>query len=229
MTLELKVLDLGNKSYEETWKIQQAYLEQRKRNEIPDTLLLVEHNPTITFGSNDKWNVLHVPHEELEKRKIAFHKSRRGGGAAYLGPGQLVGYTIMDIQPYGGILSFMKMLEETMILTAKDFGINIQRYDVMNPTTEKPYRATWYRNGKDYVLCTKGIGVKLSNGRMYTHHGFCLNVNENNTYQNLIDPCGFPSKEVMPISMAEILKKQMEMSQVKQSVERNFKSVFQNA
>jgi len=167
-------------------------------NEIGDSLVLVEHEPTISFGMNKEWNKLHVPVESLSDLGIEFVKSERGGGAAYLGPGQLVGYAIMDIKPYGGVLPFMKSLEEVMIRTAKDFGVSVGRYNTMNPTTDKPYRATWYtKNGSPSVLCTKGIKVQLSGKGTYTHHGFALNVNSiAPSYFHLIDPCGFPVDKV---------------------------------
>ncbi len=228
MNLELNVLDIGTKSYGDAWKIQKELFEKRLKDEIKDTLILVEHSPpAITFGADSKWNILHVPIETLKNKGIEFFRSSRGGGAAYLGPGQLIGYTIMDIKPYGGVYNFMRMLEEVMIRTAKEFGINVDRYDSMNPTTEKPYRATWYKeDGNTYVLCTKGIGSRLYNGGLYTHHGFCLNVRRNDSYFDLIDPCGFPSKEVRPISMEEIAKKKIAIRDIKKAVINNFKDIF---
>ena len=228
MNLELKILDLGKTTYQEAWKIQKELFEKRKKNTLQDTLILTEHNPTITFGTNESWNVLHVSKKELKELNIEFfERTPRGGGAAYLGPGQLIGYTILDIFPHGGVLSFMKKLEETMILTAKDFGINIDRYDVMNPTTEKLYRATWYRNnGSAYVLCTKGIGISPYKKGLYTHHGFSLNVNNEPSHFHLIDPCGFPLSEVKPISMQELFGKRINIEEVKSSVIKNFTKVF---
>lgn len=235
MNLELKVVELGKTSYEEAWKIQKEMLERRERGLIPDTLILTEHEPTITFGLDKKWNSLKVPKEELSKRGITFYEeTRRGGGAAYLGPGQLIGYTIINIKPLGGILRFMQMLEEVMIKTAGDFGVTVSRYDVKNPTTDKPYRATWYRNGRDYVLCTKGIGVEMKENGMYTHHGFSLNVNPNKSYLDLIDPCGFPTSEIEPISLAEAISKQnhykqisiVDLKEVRKSIIKNFLEVF---
>ncbi len=223
----MKVIKLEKMSYNEAWKIQEYLFQKRQKNEIADTLLLVEHPPTITLGVNKKWNQLKVKKEELTQRGIDFHYSKRGGGSAYLGPGQLVGYTIMDIKPFGGILNFMRMLEEVMIQTAQSFEIEVNRYDTMNPTTNKPYRATWYRsNGKSYVLCTKGIGTRVSSKGLYTHHGFCLNVNQNNSYFDLIDPCGFPVSEIRPISMQEIIGKEVDMEKVKEVVSDHFKDIF---
>ena len=229
MNLELKVIDLGLSSYADAWKIQKELFEKRKNMEIEDTLILTEHMSTITFGKNKEWNTLHVPVEYLRKEGIEFFgETPRGGGAAYLGPGQLIGYTIMDIKPYGGVKEFMIKLEEVMIRSARDFRVEIGRYDVKNPTTDKPYRATWYRNnGNDYVLCTKGIGVHPNGRGTYTHHGFSLNVNSEKSYFHLIDPCGFPLDQVRQISLQDIIGKKIDMDKVKKSVIKNFREVFE--
>lgn len=224
----MEVLDLGKIRYSEAWEVQRGLFQLRLRGRIDDTLILVEHHPTITFGQSEKWNVLRVPIETLKEKGVDFHKSERGGGAAYLGPGQLIGYPIMNITPYGGILSFMRKLEEVMIRTAADFNVKVERHDTMNPTTDKPYRATWYKNNGDaYLLCTKGVGIKVHNGGMYTHHGFSLNVyNHQQNYFHFIDPCGFPIDQVKPISMEEIVGRNISIQEVKKSVVKNFKEVF---
>ncbi len=229
----IQVIDLGEKSYADSLDFQLGLLEKRKKYEKKDSLILVEHPPTITLGSDDKWNVVHASEDEIAKNGIAFHKRNngkrwesRGGGAAYLGPGQLVGYVIMDISQFG-IFNFLRMLEEVMIQTAKDFDIGINRVDRLNPSTDKLYRATWYqKDGKDYVLCTKGIGIKSDKGKLLTHHGFALNVNEGRSFYDLIDPCGFPKTDVEPISMQKILGKELDLNKVKANVVKNFGYVF---
>ena len=231
MSLEDRVIDLGKMSYAEAWEKQKYFFRQRQAENIGDTLLLVEHPPTISLGKAQDWNKMHVSPDELKGMGIAFHRSERGGGAAYLGPGQLVGYTIMNIAPYQGpgkVLPFMQKLEELMIRTARDFGIKVGRYDVKNPTTDKPYRATWYlKDGEPHVLCTKGIKYQLRGNNLYTHHGFALNVNRGeSSYFHLIDPCGFPLDEVKPISMEEILGRRVDMMKVKESVRQNFFEIF---
>ncbi len=229
----IQVIDLGKKSYADSLDFQLELLQKRRNNGEKDSLILVEHPPTITLGSDDKWNVVHVSEEEIAKMGIAFHKrgngnkwESRGGGAAYLGPGQLIGYVVMDASQYG-IFNFLRMLEEVMIKTAKDFDIDINRVDKLNPSTDKLYRATWYqKNGKYYVLCTKGIGIKSDKGRLITHHGFALNVNEGRSFYDLIDPCGFPKSDVEPISMQKILNKELDLNKVKEQVVKNFGYIF---
>ncbi len=236
MSLEdsIQVIDLGKKSYEEALDIQLHLLEKRRNNVEKDTLILVEHPPTITLGGDDKWNVVHASEKEIADKGIAFFKreegkkwASRGGGAAYLGPGQIIGYAIMDITPYG-INTFLRRLEEVMIRTARDFNIEVNRVDKMNPTTDKLYRATWYqKDGKYYVLCTKGIGVRAERERLFSHHGFALNVNNEKAFYELIDPCGFPKSEIEQISMQTILGKGLSLEEVKENIVKNFSEVFE--
>src|SRR3989344_2247848 len=157
---KINVQDLGKKNYNDSLNLQLELLSKRKKDEINDTLLLVEHNPTITLGRDKKWNVVHYGENEIKKLGVDFFEDTpRGGGAAYLGPGQIIGYLIMDITKQG-IYNFLRSLEDVMIRTCDDFGIKIDKVDSMNPTTDKLYRATWFNsNGKYKVLCTKGIGV----------------------------------------------------------------------
>lgn len=234
MNLEesIQIIDLEKRSYKDSLDIQLDLVEKRKKDEVKDTLILVEHPPTITLGSDDKWNVVHASDEEIAKLGVALHKrnngnwASRGGGAAYLGPGQLIGYTILDITEYGP-LNFLRKLEEVMIRTAKDFDIDVRRVEKMNPSTDKLYRATWYqKDGKNYVLCTKGIGIKTEKERLISHHGFALNVNDGKNFYGLIDPCGFSKKEIEPITMQSILGREINLKYVKESVVKNFGEVF---
>jgi lipoyl(octanoyl) transferase len=228
MSLDFKLLDLGRTNYERVYSQQIDLFRQRMTGTIGDCLILTEHDPVITLGTNEKWNKVHVTPEKVGQYGIGYVQSDRGGGTAYLGPGQLVGYTIMNIGVYGGVLHFMKMLEETMIRTSNDFGIKVERRDTHNPTTDKPYRATWYMgDGNPKVLCTKGIKVAMSGSGMYTHHGFALNVNRpNENYFHFVDQCGFPSSDVEPVYMSDILGKELNWEEVKDSVVRNFTNVF---
>src|SRR3989344_285425 len=128
MNLEHKllVIDLGNITYKDAWEQQKVILQKRINDELPDTLILAEHPPTITFGtSNSEWNKLKVDEKELSNYGIIFHeKTNRGGGAAFLGPGQIIGYTIMKWK-WPDIYGLMTSLEEVMIRTANDFGIPV--------------------------------------------------------------------------------------------------------
>ncbi|MGV8142327.1 MAG: lipoyl(octanoyl) transferase LipB [Candidatus Pacearchaeota archaeon] len=228
MNLELKVLDWGRTDYERAFAMQMELFKRRRDRLIVDHLVLTEHEPVITLGANNQWNKVHVTEEVAKQNGVGYVQSDRGGGTAYLGPGQLVGYTIMNIGAYGGVLPFMKMLEETMIKTSEDFGIKVERRDTHNPTTDKPYRATWYMgDGKPKVLCTKGIKVAMSGSGMYTHHGFALNVNRPEiNYFHFVDQCGFPATDVEPVYMSDIVGGKLNWEEVKSSVARNFSLVF---
>tara|TARA_Y100000034_G_C6897311_1_gene414024 strand:+ start:397 stop:1122 length:726 start_codon:yes stop_codon:yes gene_type:complete len=228
MSLELKVENLGVLSYPDAWENQRKLFDDRMKGAVGDRLLLVEHPPTISLGINKEWNALHKTPDEIKKQGVELVNSKRGGGAAYLGPGQLVGYPIMDIKPYGGVLNFMIGLEEVMIRTARDFGIKIGRHDTQNPTTNKPYRATWYLgNEKPATLCTKGIGLGMNGNKIITHHGFALNVNSvKPSYFHLIDPCGFPESEISQIAMSEIVGKDIPIEDVKNKVAHHFQDIF---
>jgi lipoyl(octanoyl) transferase len=239
LSLELRVIDLGTVSYQEAWEVQKRLQEERLRNERPDTLVLVEHPPVVTLGKDEKWNVLKKPRKDFAQRGIDIVDAKRAGGAAYLGPGQLVGYTIMDMAPYGGVRNFLVTVEQAMIQTARDYGIEVRRHDTRNPSTEKAYRATWYeQDGQFYVLCTKGVGCKLNlRGEkvrygdlelspMVANHGFALNVGTNETYFDLIDPCGFPVEQIRPISIEGIIGRKPDMITVKQRVVEHFKELF---
>ncbi len=227
MSLEVHVQDLGFLPYGDAWRIQQQTLEARKLGKLPDTLLLVEHPPTISLGKNKEWNKVHLTSETLAENGITLVNSERGGGAAYLGPSQLIGYVIANIMPYGGVLQFMKKLEEIMIRSSKKLGISVDRQDTMNPTTEKPYRATWYiKEGKPYALCTKGIGLESYQGTWFSHHGFCVNVEKDHSYFDIINPCGFPPDQVRPISFEEILGYKVEREKVKNIIAEQFREVF---
>ncbi len=228
MSLDFKILDWGRTNYEKAFAMQKDLLEKRMLGVIEDHLVFTEHHPVITLGLNSKWNKVHVTSEFAKKNGVGYIQSDRGGGTAYLGPGQLIGYTIMNIGAYGGVLPFMKMLEETMIRTSADFGIKVERRDAHNPTTDKPYRATWYMgDDKPKVLCTKGIKVAMHKHNLYTHHGFALNVNRPETnYFHFVDQCGFPASEVEPVYMSDIVGKELNWEDVKKSVAKNFTLVL---
>ncbi len=228
MSLDLKIIDWGRTDYEKAFCMQRDLFEKRKTGIIEDHLIFTEHFPVITLGANPKWNKVHVTPEFAKKNGVSYVQSDRGGGTAYLGPGQLIGYTIMNIGAYGGVLPFMKMLEQVMIKTSADFGITVETMDTRNPTTDKPYRATWYMgDNKPKVLCTKGIKVSMQGHDLYTHHGFALNVNRPETnYFHFVDQCGFPASDVEPVYMSDLTGNQLKLKDVKESVAKNFSLIF---
>jgi lipoate-protein ligase B len=206
----LKILDLGTKSYKEVWDLQKKIHEQRVDSSIPNTLILVEHNPVITMGkSGHDGNVL-FPLDSLKEKGLEYYQIERGGDVTYHGPGQLVGYPIFNVRDgLAGIKPFINGIEEAIIATLKDFGIRAHRKEKMI--------GVWTDKGK---ICSIGVAVK----RWVSFHGFALNVNTDLTYFDLIVPCGL--KNVEMTSMQQILGKPVSMDEVKRSVVQNFGEIF---
>ncbi|MGD8979869.1 MAG: lipoyl(octanoyl) transferase LipB [candidate division WOR-3 bacterium] len=206
----MQLMDLGIKGYKEVWDLQKEIHEKRVEKKIPDTLILVEHNPVITMGkSGQESNVLY-PVEFLKEKGVEFYEIERGGDATFHGPGQLVGYPIFDVK-YGlaGIKPFIYGIEDAIIKSLGDHNIEAYKKEKMI--------GVWTAKGK---VCSIGVAVK----RWVSFHGFALNVNTDLSYFDLIVPCGL--KNVEMTSMQEILGKKVPMEEVKRSVTRNFSVIF---
>ena len=221
------LVDLGRMRYKPAWDLQLKTIEARSEGRISDVLYFVEHDPVITLGTKDKWNQLHATPEEIQSLGIDFYKTERGGGATYHGPGQLVGYPIVDLREMRGrglgVADYLVNMEEAILAMCHEFGVNAERRNEFNPDTGKPYRAVWYlEGGKRHVVCTKGVRVKGG----ITFHGFALYVNEGESHFDLINPCGFDPDEVSPITMQKILGAKQDMKAVKASVAQNFRIFF---
>ncbi len=156
--------------------IQHEAVEQRKRGEIPDQLLIVEHPHVITMGRNGcSENVLAAP-EVLERAGIEFHHTDRGGDITYHGPGQIVGYPIVDLREWKrDVVAYVRGIEEALIQALDEFGIEAGR--------SEGETGVWCSNGK-----IAAIGVHVS--RWVTSHGFALNVDTDLSYFRYIVPCG---------------------------------------
>lgn len=206
----MQVLDLGRKDYKQVWDLQKTIHDKRVRRDIPNTLILVEHDPVITMGkSGEKTNVL-VPVDLLKTKGVQYYEIERGGDVTYHGPGQLVGYPIFDVKDgLAGVKPFIRGIEEAIIATLNDFGIIGQRKEKMI--------GVWTEKGK---ICSIGVAVK----RWVSFHGFALNVNTDLSYFDLIVPCGL--KNVEMTSMQQILGKEISMQEVKKIVIRSFGNVF---
>ena len=203
----LQVQDLGVSSYKNTWELQKKLQIKRIENKIEDTLLLVEHEPVYTFGKNaDKNHLLQNYPEDVK----LFH-IERGGDITFHGPGQLVGYPIMDLHNYKMSISwYMRSLEEVIIRSLDRFGILADRKDGLT--------GVWVGDEKIAAL-----GVRIS--RWVTMHGFALNVNTDLTYYDSIIPCGIFDYGIT--SMEHILGNEQEMNEVKKVLVSVFSDVFQ--
>ena len=203
----LQVQDLGNSSYKRTWELQKELQLQRIENKIDDTLLLVEHEPVYTFGKNTDEN--HLLQNYPENVKL-FH-IERGGDITFHGPGQIVGYPIMDLHNYKMSISwYMRTLEEVIIRSVDKFGISADRKDGLT--------GVWVEDEKIAAL-----GVRIS--RWVTMHGFALNVNTDLTYYDSIIPCGIFDYGIT--SMEHILGEKQNMSKIKSILSAVFLDVFQ--
>jgi lipoyl(octanoyl) transferase len=208
----LEVRRLGVVPYEHGVELQKSLVEERRAGRIPDLLLLLEHPHVITLGAKRAAARSHllVSPEELSSRDIALYDSGRGGDITYHGPGQLVGYPILDLQPDRcDVHKYVRDLEEVMIRAAADFGIHARRLEGLT--------GAWV--GADKV---GAIGVRIS--RWITSHGFALNVATDLEYFNLIVPCGITSGGVTSLERAA--GKPVSMAEAEDAVAAHFSRVF---
>jgi lipoyl(octanoyl) transferase len=208
----LEVRELGQVPYDEGLALQRELVEKRRAEKIPDQLLLLEHPHVITLGSSShEENVLLSP-DELEARGIELHQAGRGGDVTYHGPGQLVGYPILNLNPDRKDLhQYLRDLEEVMIRALAHHGIQ--------GTREEGYTGVWIPGGK-----VAAIGVRVSSGWI-TSHGFSLNVDPDPIYFSAIVPCGIEDRPVA--SMSGALGRPVAVAEVIPGVVRAFCSVFQ--
>jgi len=206
----LHVEQLGLVDYSSVLELQRERVAQRKAGAIPDTLILLEHPHVYTLGRNARETNLLVSAEWLASRGAQVFHTDRGGDVTYHGPGQLVGYPILDLTQHRRDISwYMRSLEEVFIRTARDWGIEVGR---------SPGAAgVWVGNDK-----LAAMGVHLS--RWVTSHGFALNVNTDLSYFEWIVPCGLRDKGVT--SLAKLLGHAVEMEEVTERVVEHFREVF---
>lgn len=192
-----------------------SYLSARNMS-TQNHLLFVEHNPVYTLGkSGDIKNVL-IDEKEREQKGIEFFKINRGGDITFHGPGQLVGYPILDLENFKTDLGwYLRHLEEVIILTIAEYGLKGNR--------SKGETGVWIdpgTKGRERKICAMGIRCS----RWITMHGFAFNVNPDLEYFNHIIPCGIQNKQVT--SLQKELGYEIPMSEVKQKVKENFEKVF---
>ncbi len=217
---------LGLIDYQQAWDIQKSYfskivdvkLVNRKQDKqllTPNYLLFCEHTPVFTIGKTGSENHLLVNQAVLKEKGISFYHIDRGGDITYHGPGQLVGYPILDLDNFfTDIHRYLRCLEEAVILMLSDYGIQAGRVDGMT--------GVWIGQGREArKICA--MGVRTS--RWVTMHGFALNVNTELDYFNYIIPCGIQDKAVT--SMKKELGKDITMSDVEQKLLSKLAAVFE--
>ena len=177
---------LGSVDYEEAHRVQKELQAKRIAGEIDDTVLLLEHPPVFTLGRSAKDQHLLAPTEMLEARGFSVHEVGRGGDVTYHGPGQLVAYPIIDLKPdRKDVRKYVWSLEETMIRTCADFGVDATRVPGLN--------GAWIDDRK-----IGAVGVRIS--RWVTMHGLALNASTDLSHFDLIVPCGIQDKAVTSLS-----------------------------
>jgi lipoyl(octanoyl) transferase len=208
----LHVHRLGAVPYADALELQKQLVERRKGDEIPDQLLLLEHPPVITLGvkaRRDRSHVLETP-DRLSAQGVELFETGRGGDVTFHGPGQLVGYPILDLRPDRcDVHRYVRDLEETLIRAVATFGITAQRSPGLT--------GVWVGNDK-----LAAIGVRIA--RWVTSHGFALNVSTNLAHFGLIVPCGISEKGVT--SIEKLIGRSPEMADVESAVCQAFASVF---
>jgi lipoyl(octanoyl) transferase len=224
---KVKITELGFLPYSEAWDIQEEYFSNtiavKRQNRQLDSsiltenhLLLVEHHPVFTLGKSGKIDHLLLKEEVLKSKGIAFFKTNRGGDITFHGPGQLVGYPILDLDNFfTDIHKYLRYLEEIIIKTLSDFGLNSARSDGET--------GVWLDLDTPFARKICAMGVRAS--RWVTMHGFALNINTDLSYFDYIVPCGIQGKGVT--SIAKELKREVDPSLVKAAVLKNFSEVFE--
>jgi lipoyl(octanoyl) transferase len=208
----LQVRYLGVVPYVEALALQRSLVEERRAGAIGDTLLLLEHPHVITLGvrgDGGRSHLLATP-EALALRGVELHETGRGGDITYHGPGQLVGYPIVDLKPDRcDVHRYVRDLEEVLIRTASDYGIEAGRVHGLT--------GVWVGNEK-----LAAIGVRIA--RWVTSHGFALNVAADLDYFKLIIPCGITDRGVT--SLSRLLGRRIDTSDVAGRIAGHFAKVF---
>jgi lipoyl(octanoyl) transferase len=212
VTREIEVRRLGIVAYGDALDLQQSLVTKRKSGAIPDQLLLLEHPPVITLGvkaRNDRSHILATA-DELATEGVEVFESGRGGDVTYHGPGQLVGYPILDLRPDRcDVHRYVRDLEEVLIRAVRRYGIE--------STRSAGLTGTWVGNQK-----IAAIGVRIA--RWVTSHGFALNVSTNLAHFGLIVPCGLSDKGVT--SIEQLASKPVTMASVQNTISDAFSEVF---
>ena len=203
------VRDLGNIEYGEAFRLQQRLVEQRKKGLIPDQLLIVEHPHTVTLGRNGRKEHLLADEATLLRAGISFYPTDRGGDVTYHGPGQVVGYPILDLREWKrDVVAYVRAVEQVLIDSMREFGLDAGRVP--------GWTGVWIHGRK-----IAAIGVHIS--RWITSHGFALNVTTDLSYFRYIVPCGL----AQPVTSMRELGVGSGRPEVVASLVRHFAGTFE--
>jgi lipoate-protein ligase B len=203
-------IDLGVDEYVHTYKLQVELHDLREAGRVPDTVLVVEHTPSITIGRAGHRESIIASDTELQRAGVAVYQTDRGGDVTYHGPGQVVLYPIMDLRPYGkDVHAHARRLEQVLIDALASLGVEAGR--------RAEYPGVWTASGK-----IGAIGLRVS--RWVTLHGISLNVAPNMAHFSLIVPCGIRDEGVT--SLTEVLGRTVETAAIKARLKAAFEEVF---
>ena len=224
---KVKITDLDHTAYQPAWDFQEKLLKEivdlkiANRNkevqqETPNYFLWVEHPPVITLGKSGAIDNLLLSEDQLKNRGIEYFKTNRGGDITFHGPGQVVGYPILDLENFfTDIHKYLRLLEEMVILTLKDYGLTATR--------SPGETGVWLDVGTPFARKICAMGVKAS--RWVTMHGFALNVNTDLSFFSYIIPCGIQGKAVT--SLQAELKREISLVEVRSKLSTHFQDLFE--
>jgi len=228
MNKKVEVQDLGNRDYKEVWDYQEQLFKEildlkikNRREETdlatPNHFLFVEHPHVYTLGKSGDISNLLISEEQLQAKNATFYKINRGGDITYHGPGQIVGYPILDLENFfTDIHKYLRLLEETIILTLAEYGLKAER--------SEGETGVWLDVGTPFARKICAMGVRAS--RWVTMHGFAFNVNANLGYFDNIVPCGIKEKAVTSLNV-ELGRSEVPLDEVKPKLLKHFSDLFE--
>ncbi|MCD9577234.1 lipoyl(octanoyl) transferase LipB [Flavobacterium soyae] len=228
MNTKIQLQDLGNRDYKSTWEYQEELFKdivdlkiKNRREELdlptPNYLLFVEHPHVYTLGKSGDLENLLLNEKQLKAKGAAFYKINRGGDITYHGPGQIVGYPILDLENFfTDIHKYLRFLEEAMILTLAEYGLESGR--------SEGETGVWLGVGTPFARKICAMGVRAS--RWVTMHGFALNVNVDLGYFDNIIPCGIRGKGVTSLN-AELGVEKVDEEEVKSKIIKHLTNLFE--
>jgi len=227
MNRKIIIKDLGTKDYKETWDLQENFfkkivdikIKNRRGNYdfiTPNYFLFVSHPHVYTLGKSGNISNLLLDEEQLKSKGATFYKINRGGDITYHGPGQIVGYPILDLDNFfTDIHKYLRLLETTIVKTLADYGLKA--------TTSEGETGVWLGVDTPFARKICALGVRAS--RWVTMHGFALNVNTDLGYFDNIIPCGIRGKSVTSLRV-ELNRSYIDENEVKEKISKHFLNLF---
>ena len=228
MNKKVQLQELGRRDYKDTWDYQESLFQEivdvkikNRREETaletPNYFLFVEHPHVYTLGKSGDISNLLISEQQLAEKEATFYKVNRGGDITYHGPGQIVGYPILDLDNFfTDIHKYLRFLEEVIILTLAEYGLKAER--------SEGETGVWLDVGTPFARKICAMGVRAS--RWVTMHGFALNVNADLGYFDNMIPCGIKGKAVTSLNV-ELGKKEIDMEEVKSKLLKHFTALFE--